>query len=131
MNEVLEFLKNAGVYYLATIEKDKPRVRPFGTINLFDGKLYIQTGKVKDVSKQMKSNPNIEISAMYNGSWIRIEAKAFLDERIEAQENMLDNYPSLKQMYSAGDGNTEVFYLADVTATISSFNNPSKVIKWN
>ena len=130
MNEVYEFLKNCGVYYLATVEGDKPRVRPFGTVDIFEDKLYIQTGKVKEVAKQMKANPNVEISGMYEGKWIRVSAEAILDERIEAAEHMLEAYPSLKNMYKAGDGNTEVYYLKNVTAIISSFAEPAKTIKF-
>lgn len=128
MQEVYEFLKNAGTYYLATVEGDQPRVRPFGTIDLFEGKLYIQTGKVKPVAHQMKQNPKVEISAMYEGKWIRIAAEAVLDERVEAQAHMLAAYPSLARMYQPGDGNTEVYYLQNATATISSFAEAPKVI---
>lgn len=130
MNEVFEFLKACGTYYLATVEGNQPRVRPFGTIDCFEGKLYIQTGKVKSVSKQMKENPKIEISGMANGKWIRLEAEAVLDERIEAQEHMLEYYPSLQRMYRAGDGNTEVFYLKNVTAKICSFTEPEEIYKF-
>lgn len=130
MKEVYEFLKNSGTYFLATLDNNKPKVRPFGTIDLFEDKLYIQTGKVKEVSKQMKNNPNIEICAMYNNSWIRINALAILDDNIKAQEHMLENYPSLKAMYKAGDGNTEVYYLKDAVATIYSFTSEPKVIKF-
>lgn len=130
MKEVYEFLKQSGTYYLATAAGDQPRVRPFGTIDLFDGKLYIQTGKAKAVSAQMKANPKIEISAMLDGKWIRVEAIAVLDERIEAQKHMLDAYPSLQAMYKPGDGNTEVFALTNGTATISSFTEPAKTIKF-
>ena len=121
MNEVYEFLKKCGTYYLATVDGDQPRVRPFGTVDLFEGKLYIQTGKVKDVSKQMKVNPKVEISGMAGGKWIRLAAEAVLDERIEAQVHMLDAYPSLQAMYKPGDGNTEVFYLKNARAQICSF----------
>lgn len=130
MKQVYEFLKKAEVYYLATVEGDQPRVRPFGTIDLFEDKLYIQTGKVKPVANQMKANPKVEISAMAEGKWIRIEAIAVLDERIEAQEHMLDNYPNLKDMYQPGDGNTEVYYLKDATAQICSFTGAPVVIKF-
>ena len=130
MKQVYEFLKKAGVYYLATVEGDQPRVRPFGTIDLFEDKLYIQTGKIKPVANQMKANPKVEISAMAEGKWIRIEAIAVLDERIEAQEHMLDNYPNLKAMYQPGDGNTEVYYLKDATAQICSFTEAPVVIKF-
>lgn len=130
MKQVYEFLKKAEVYYLATVEGDQPRVRPFGTIDLFEDKLYIQTGKVKPVANQMKANPKVEISAMAEGKWIRIEAIAVLDERIEAQEHMLDNYPNLKAMYQPGDGNTEVYYLKDATAQICSFTEAPVVIKF-
>ena len=121
MKKVYEFLKKAEVYYLATVEGDQPHVRPFGTIDIFEDKLYIQTGKIKPVANQMKANPKIEISAMADGKWIRIAAEAVLDENITAQEHMLESYPNLKTMYQPGDGNTEVYYLKNATAQICSF----------
>jgi len=127
MHEVYEFLKAAGTYYLATVDGDQPRVRPFGTIDLFEGRLYIQTGKRKDVANQLKANPKIEISAMHEGRWIRLEAEAVLDDNIEAQVHMLDNYPSLKAMYTPGDGNTEVYYLRNASAAICSFTAEPEV----
>ncbi len=130
MNEVYEFLKSVGIYYLATTDKDQPRVRPFGTIDIFDGRLYIQTGKTKAVSKQMKMNPNIEISAMYNDKWIRLTGKAIYDDNTAAQAHLLESYPTLQAKYKPGDGNTEVFYLKDVTAMICSFTEPSTEIKF-
>lgn len=130
MKEVYEFLKKAGTYYLATVEGDKPRVRPFGTIDLFDGKLYIQTGKVKEVSKQIHQNPNVEICAFNGERWIRIAGTLKADERIEAKKHMLDNYPSLRAMYNENDGNTEVFYFENAVATISSFVAAPIVIKF-
>ncbi len=131
MKEVYEFLKNAGVYYLATVEGDQPRVRPFGTIDLFEDKLYIQTGKVKPVAHQMKANPKVELSAMtQDGKWIRIAAEAVLDDNIEAQTHMLDAYPNLKAMYQPGDGNTEVYYLKNAVAQICSFTEPPKTIEF-
>ena len=130
MQEVYDFLKSAGIYYLATMDGLQPRVRPFGTIDLFEGRLYIQTGKRKDVAAQLKSNPKIEISAMYEGRWIRLEAEAILDESIEAQIHMLDNYPSLKAMYTPGDGNTEVYRLQNVTAIICSFTAEPEVYQF-
>jgi uncharacterized pyridoxamine 5'-phosphate oxidase family protein len=131
MQEVHDFLKKCGHYFIATAEGDQPRVRPFGTVHIFDGKLYIQTGKVKNVAKQIRANPKIEICA-YNGSdrWIRIQAVAIEDDRREAKESMLDAYPSLKDMYSADDANTLVLYLKDVVATIASFAGEPKVIKF-
>lgn len=130
MQRVYDFLKKAEVYYLATVEGDQPRVRPFGTIDLFEARLYIQTGKVKPVANQMKANPKVEISAMAEGKWIRIEAEAVLDENIAAQEHMLDAYPNLRAMYQPGDGNTEVYYLKNVTAQICSFTEAPVVIKF-
>ena len=127
MHEVYEFLKAAGVYYLATVDGDQPRVRPFGTIDLYDGRLYIQTGKSKDVANQLKANPKIEISAMHAGRWIRLEAEAILDDNIEAQVHMLDNYPDLKAMYTPGDGNTEVYWLSNGSAAICSFTDEPEV----
>ncbi len=130
MQEVYEFLKKCGTYYLATVEGDQPRVRPFGTVHIFDGKLYIQTGKKKSVSRQMKENPKIEICAMNGGQWIRIQAIAVEDDRVEAKQNMLDAYPNLKSMYSATDDNTQVLYLKDAVATINSFGGEPKVINF-
>lgn len=130
MEEVYEFLKNCGTYYLATVEGDQPRVRPFGTVDLFEDKLYIQTGLKKEVAKQMLANPKIEISAMYKGKWIRLAAQAVLDERVEAQAHLLVNYPSLEKMYQAGDGNTAVFYLKDAVADICSFTEETRTIRF-
>lgn len=129
MQEVYEFIKNAGTYYLATVEGDQPRVRPFGTIDIFEDKLYIQTGKVKEVSKQIQANPKVEISAFADGKWIRVAGKLIRDDRREAKAHMLDAYPNLKAMYSADDDNTEVLYFEDAVATISSFTDAPKVIK--
>lgn len=130
MNRVYDFLKAAGTYYLATAEGDQPRVRPFGTIDLFEGKMYFQTGKVKDVSRQIHQNPKIEICAFKDGAWLRVAASAYADDRIEAQIHMLDSYPMLKGMYQAGDGNTEVFYLKDATATFSSFGGAPETVRF-
>jgi uncharacterized pyridoxamine 5'-phosphate oxidase family protein len=122
-----KFLKDAGTYYLATVEGDQPRVRPFGTAHIFDGKLYIQTGKVKPVSKQLHINPKAEISAFVNGEWIRIACELIEDDRREARVSMLDAYPTLRGMYNEDDGNTEVFYLKNATATYSSFTKAPEV----
>ncbi len=130
MQKVVDFLKDAEVYYLATTDGDQPRVRPFGTAHVFEGKLYIQTGKVKDVSKQIHANPKVEICAFKDGTWLRVAGKLVEDERIEAKKSMLDAYPSLQSMYSAEDGNTEVFYFTDAVATFSSFTAAPEVIKF-
>lgn len=130
MQEVYEFLKKAGTYYLATIDGHQPRVRPFGTAHIFENKLYIQTGKKKSVSQQIKGNPNIEICAMEGGKWIRIQAEAVEDDRLEAKQSMLDAYPNLQKMYSATDNNTQVLYLKNAVATISSFTESPKEIKF-
>jgi len=130
MQEVYDFLKKCGTYYLATVDGDQPRVRPFGTVNIFEDKLYIQTGKVKDVSKQMMANPKVEICAMNGGEWIRIQAIALEDDRVDAKQSMLDNYSELQAMYSATDDNTQVLYLKDAVATISSFTAAPKIIKF-
>ena len=130
MQEVYEFLKQCGTYYLATVEGDQPRVRPFGTVNIYDGKLYIQTGLKKAVAKQLLANPKAEICAFTKGKWIRIAGKLILDERIEAQKAMLDAYPNLRGMYAEGDGNTAVFYFEDATATISSFTDAPETFKF-
>ena len=129
MQRVVDFLKNAEVYYLATVEGDQPRVRPFGTAHVFEGKLYIQTGKVKSVSKQIHANPKVEICAFKDGQWLRVAGELVEDDRREARQSMLDAYPSLQGMYSADDGNTEVFYFKDATATFSSFTSAPETVK--
>ncbi len=129
MKRVYEFLKTAETYYLATVEGDQPRVRPFGTVNIFENKLYIQTSKSKNVAKQISSNPKVEICAMKGDEWIRVTGTLVLDERTEAQESMLNNYPSLRAMYTTGpNGNTAVFFFRDAVATISSFSHGPEVI---
>lgn len=130
MEEVYDFLKECGVFFLATEDGEQPRVRPFGAINVYEGKLYIQTGKVKNVSKQMQDNPNVELCGYVDGKWIRVEGTVVRDERIEAKESMLDANPELKSMYSADDDNTEVLYFANGKATFSSFTEPPKVIEF-
>ena len=130
MKEVYEFLKACGTYYLATVEGDQPRVRPFGTVNIFEDKLYIQTGKVKPVSKQMQANPKAEICAFNGQKWIRVEATMVRDDRFEPKAAMLEAYPNLRAMYDPADDNTEVLYLKDATATFSSFTEAPKVIKF-
>ena len=122
MNEVYEFLKSCETYYLATVEGDQPRVCPFGTVDIFEGKLYIQTGKSKNVSKQIAQNPNVELCAFKDGKWLRVAGKLIRDDRVEAKAYMLDQYPHLKNMYSAEDDNTEVLYFEDATATFASYN---------
>ena len=128
MREVYEFLKKCGTYYLATVEGDQPRVRPFGTVDIFEGRLYIQTGKVKDVSKQLQANPKAEICAFADGKWLRVAGRLVRDDRVEAKRHMLESYPSLKAMYSAEDDNTEVLYFTDATATFSSFTEAPRTI---
>ena len=127
MERVCEFLKNAGVYYLATVEGDQPRVRPFGTVHIFEGKLYIQTGKVKSVSRQLAANPKAEICAFHNGTWLRIAGELVEDDRVEAKQSLLDDYTELRAMYDENDGNTQVLYLKNAVATFNSFTAASEV----
>ena len=124
MQRAYDFLKKAGTYYLATTDGDQPHVRPFGTANIFEGKLYIQTGLVKPVAKQLLANPKVELCAFKDGVWLRVAGELALDDRLEAKKSMLDAYPNLRGMYSENDGNTAVFYFEDATATISSFTDP-------
>lgn len=128
MQSVYQFLKDAGVYYLATVEGDQPRVRPFGTANIFEGKLYIQTGKVKPVSKQIGTNPKVELCAFKDGTWLRLAGELVEDDRVEARKAMLDAYPDLRRMYDENDGNTQVLYFKNATATFSSFTAPAKTV---
>lgn len=130
MNEVLEFLKKCWVYYLATLDWDQPRVRPFWTVNIFEDKLYIQTWKSKKVSEQIQKNPKVEICGFLDGKWIRVSWELKRDDRIQAKKDMLDHYPELRWMYDENDDNTEVLYFENVTAVFSSFTEPPKEIKF-
>ena len=130
MNEVLEFLKKCWVYYLATLDWDQPRVRPFWTVNIFEDKLYIQTWKSKKVSEQIQKNPKVEICGFSDGKWIRIAWELKRDDRVEPKKDMLDHYPELRWMYDENDDNTEVLYFEHAIAVIASFTEPSKEIKF-
>ncbi len=127
MEYVADFLKEAGIYYLGTVEEDKPVLRPFGTVHCFENRLYFQTGRGKAVYRQLKENPNICICAMHKGRWVRIEAEAQEDPRVEAEASLLEAYPSLGRMYAPGDGNTAVFYLQNATAAFYSFTAPPEI----
>lgn len=123
LEKVLAFLDKVQTYYLATVEGDQPRVRPFGTALVYDGRLYIQTGKVKDVSKQLAINPKAEICAFdgSTGAWLRVAGELINDDNRDVKVAMLEKHPELKAMYSPDDDNTQVLYFKDATATISSF----------
>lgn len=130
MERVCKFLKDAGVYYLATVEGDQPRVRPFGTAHIFEGRLYIQTGKVKPTSRQLLENPKAEICAFLDGTWVRLAGELVEDDRVEARKSMLDAYPNLRRMYDENDGNTQVFYFRNATATFSSFTAAPETVEF-
>ncbi|MBP3709543.1 MAG: pyridoxamine 5'-phosphate oxidase family protein [Treponema sp.] len=130
MNDVCEFLKKCGTYYLATVDGDQPRVRPFGTAHIFEGNLYIQTGKKKDVARQLVKNPKAELCAFIDGKWLRVAATLVEDNRREARVSMLDAYPELKQMYDADDGNTTVYYLKDAVAVFNSFTGTPHTVRF-
>lgn len=130
MEEVQKFLKEAGVYFIATIDGDKPKVRPFGTAEIFEGHLYIQTGKKKDVFKQIEKNNNVEICAFKEGRWIRVSGKLLVDDRVEAKKDMLDKNPELRSMYDENDDNTAALYFESGKAVIASFTEEPKVIEF-
>lgn len=129
IEKVYRFLDEAQTYYLATVEGDQPRVRPFGTALLYEGRLYIQTGKVKSVSKQIAANPKVEICAFKDGRWLRLAGELVNDDRREVKAAMLDKMPSLKAMYSADDDNTQVLYFKNATATFSSFTEAPETVE--
>jgi len=130
MQTVHDFMKKVGTYYLATMDGDQPRVRPFGTINLFEGRLYIQTGKKKDVVKQINANPKVELSAFDGATWIRVAATLVEDNRKEAQESLLAAYPMLRDMYAVNDGNNVVYYLKDAVATFYVFGGEPRAVRF-
>ena len=128
VESVCEFLKNAGTYYLATVEGDQPRVRPFGTAHIFEGKLYIQTGKIKPCSKQLAANPKAEICAFKDGKWLRLAGELVNDDRVEAKKSMLDDYSGLRNSYDENDNNTQVLYFKNATASFCSFTSDPEVL---
>ena len=128
IEKVYQFLDEAQTYYLATVEGDQPRVRPFGTALLYGGKLYIQTGKVKNVSKQIAANPKVEVCAFMNGKWLRIAGELVNDDNREVKAAMLEKMPVLKAMYSADDNNTQVLYFRNATAVFSSFTEAPETV---
>ena len=128
MEKVCQFLKDAQTYYLATVDGDRPRVRPFDTAHIFEGRLYIQTGKTKPVAKQILANPKVELCAFRDGTWLRVAGELALDDRVEAKKAMLDAYPMLRGMYDENDGNTAVFYFTHAVATFSSFTAPPETV---
>lgn len=131
MNEVCEFIRQCGEYFLATVDGDQPRVRPFSTAVVFEDRLYIQTEKFKNVAKQMLANPKVEMCAYdkVNGGWVRVEATVVPDERVEAKQFVLDQYPELKSKYTIAD--TIVFYLKDAKATFYSSVDKSRTVLFN
>ena len=130
IERVCSFLDEAQTYYLATVEGDQPRVRPFGTALLYEGRLYIQTGKVKEVSKQIAANPKVEICAYKDGKWLRIAGELVNDDCRDAKAAMLEKMPSLKAMYSADDDNTQVLYFKNAKATFSSFTEAPETVEF-
>ena len=124
MNEVLDFLTSNSTFYLATIDEDQPRVRPFGAVMKYEDKLYFGTNNTKPVSKQLLANPKVEISTTSpKGEWIRLTGNAVIDSRREAKAAMLEAVPTLKNMYSSDDDIFEVFYLTDAVAVFNSFSS--------
>ena len=131
MKQVYDFLKAAKVYYIATVEKDQPHVRPFGTVHIFENRLYIQTGRKKNVAKQLLANGKVEICAMKGRQVLRVTGTLVEDPRREAKASMLDAYPGLKKMYSPDDGNTMVLYFKNATAAITtSITQPPVIINF-
>ena len=130
IEKVYAFLNEAGTYYLATDDNGQPRVRPFGTVLLYGGKLYIQTGKVKPVSKQLSANPKAEICAFMNGQWLRVSGELVNDDDRAVKVAMLDKYPGLKGMYDADDDNTQVLYFKSAAAVFSSFTAAPETIEF-
>ena len=127
MKEIYDFLKACPCYFIATMDGNQPRVRPFGTILLFEDKLYIQSGHKKDFAKQLSANPKMELSAFDGkGNWIRLSATMVEDNRVETKKAMLDDYPSLRAMYDENDDNTAVWYMTNAKGSICSFTAAPK-----
>lgn len=130
IEKVCAFLDEAQTYYLATVEGDQPRVRPFGTALVHGGKLYIQTGKIKPVSKQLAANPKAEICAFKDGKWLRVSGELVNDEDRDVKVAMLEKMPSLKAMYAPDDGNMQMLYFKNARATFASFTEAPETFEF-
>ena len=130
LERIIEFLDDAQTYYLATVEGDQPRVRPFGTALVYNDKLYIQTGKIKAVSRQISANPKVELCAFKDGKWLRISGKLVNDNTREVKTLMLEKMPVLRNMYNEDDGNMQMLYFKDATVTFSSFSSAPETFKF-
>ncbi|MEJ2110102.1 MAG: pyridoxamine 5'-phosphate oxidase family protein [Acidobacteriota bacterium] len=129
MSSAIEFLKANQVFHLATVDGSEARVRPFGFVMNRNGKLYMCTSKAKDVCKQMKNNPEIEISAMGpEGTWLRIRGSIAFDDSREAKMQAFEEAPMLLQIYPKGadDENYVTFYFTEAKATLYSFSEAPK-----
>ena len=121
MSKVVDFLNEAKIYYIATVEDDQPRVRPFGAAAEHNGKVYMATSNEKNVFKQFVKNPKIEISGMVKGKWIRITGNSIIDETIDAKKAMLNANPFLEKTYNVNDGKLTVFYIDKMKAVVYSY----------
>lgn len=124
LEKVIKFLDDAQTFYLATMDGDQPRVRPFGTALVYKDRLYIQTGKVKAVSKQLMTNPKAEICAYKDGVWMRLCGELVEDDTREVKTLMLEKMPSLRNMYNEDDGNMLMLYFKNAEVTFASFVAP-------
>lgn len=127
---VHDYLKECGTYFIATANGDQPHVRPFGALHLYEGKLYIMTGHVKRIAKQLALNPKFEICALKDNAWVRVFGTMVEDERVEAKKSFLDAAPHLRNQYNENDDNMAVYYIKDATATFSSFSGADETVKF-
>lgn len=117
IQKVDEYLEKTGVWYLATEDGDQPKVRPIGFRMLLDGKIYFGVGKHKDVYKQMVANPNVEIAATLEGSFLRYYGKAVFESDQELAEKAKQLAPFLQDIYNEKTGfELKIFHLSPAVA---------------
>ncbi len=131
LQEIKDYLAECRVFYLATVDGDQPRVRPFGVSEIYNGRLYLMSGKSKEVFKQLVANPKFELSATKaNGAeWIRVSGRLVNDDDVVMKQYLLDQNPELKQLYKADD-NMAAMYITDGEARFFSFNEPERRVKF-
>ncbi|MBQ7536063.1 MAG: pyridoxamine 5'-phosphate oxidase family protein [Stomatobaculum sp.] len=119
MSKINDFLTEAGVFFLATADGDQPKLRPLGAHLEMDGKVIFGVGDFKNVYRQMKANPKVEIAACKkDGHWLRYTGKAVFEDDPKYAEAMLDAMPHLRNIYNDQTGNKMMTFHIDAVSAV-------------
>ncbi|QNU68595.1 pyridoxamine 5'-phosphate oxidase family protein [Ruminiclostridium herbifermentans] len=132
MDEVVKFLEENPVFYIATVDGDTPKVRPFGFFLKHQQKLYFGVGNQKETFKQLQKNPKFEISTTSkDNTWLRLSGNAVFETSEELLEKAFERNPNLKALYSKENGpRLELFYIENAKAEFLNFLGEHKVINF-